>query len=241
MKELITVLVTENGIFTTEEAQSQSYALSNELVEITVVNSPETQEAATKVAVAGQAFVKEVEASRKAVKAPVLELAKRIDTLADELSAPVKGEMVRVGALVAKFQQAEAERVKREREDREKKELAAMEAARLAAQKEREAVAAMNDEASLAKAVAAEEEAKRKEKEMYATLTAPAPAAIKAKGSATRTVLKFEVTDIHALYAANRALVKLEPNTAAIKAICVAGQEIPGLKVWEEQATSFRA
>jgi hypothetical protein len=239
--ELIHVELLDNGISTTDEAQVIASNLHNELAEIKIVDSPSSQSVATERAVNAQSFLKRLEKSRKDVKAPILEFGRKIDALAEELAAPVTAEMKRVGSLVAKFQTAEAIRVERERAEREKREREAMEAARLAAEAERKAAEAMKDEATLAAAVKAEADAKQKEAEMYQTLTAPAPAPVKASGSVTKKVLRWEVTDIHALYKAAPHLVKLEPNVMAIKSTCTATQNIAGLRLWEELDTNFRS
>ena len=239
--ELIHVELLDNGINVTDDAQSIASNLHSELAEIVRVDSPATQAVATERAVNAQSFLKRLEASRKAVKAPILELGRRVDALADELAAPVTAEMKRVGGLVAKFQQAEAVRVEQERIERQKREQEAMAAARLAAEAERKAAATMQTEADLQKAIEAEAAAKAKEAEMYKTLTAPVPAPVKAAGSVTKKVMRWEVTDIHALYKAAPHLVRMEPNAAAIKASCVASQTIPGLKLWEELDTNFRS
>lgn len=240
-KELILVNATGCTIETTADAQEIASNLHTELAEVQVVDSPATQASATAKAVGAQKFLKELEACRKAVKAPVLELGRRIDGLADELAAPVKEQMDRVGRLVAKFQQAEAVRVEQERIEREKREREAMEAARKAAEAERKAAEAMQTDTDLQKAIEAEAAAKQAEAEMYKTLTTPAPAPIKAAGSVTKKVLRYEVTDIHALYKAMPHLVKLEPNVSAIKACCRATQQVPGLRLWEELDTNFRS
>lgn len=238
--ELIHVELLDNGISTTDEAQVIASNLQNELAEVKAVVCPATQAVAVAKARDAQAFLKQVEACRKDVKAPVLAYGKRIDELADELAAPVKAEMNRVGAMVAKFQQAEAVRVEQERIERQKREAAAMEAARKAAEAERKAAEAMQNEADLAKAVEAEAEAKRKEAEMYATLTAPAPAPVKAAGSVTKKVLRYEVTDIKAAFAAAPHLFSVEIKASAVNATCNADSKIPGMKFWEELTTSFR-
>ena len=238
--ELISVEIQENGIFTTDEAQVVASNLSSELMSVKVVNSPETQAVATEIAVKAQKFIKEVEACRKSVKAPVIELGKRIDKLADELSAPVKEEMQRVGTMVAKFQTAEAARVAKEQQERRMLEIQAMSAKFEADKKAAEAAAGMQTEAELQAAVAAETEAKRKEKEMYDTLTAPAPAAIKASGSVTKQVLRYEILDQALAFHHAPHLFKVEIKPSAVNATCNADTKIPGMLFWTEAATSFR-
>jgi hypothetical protein len=241
MSELIVLEPLSPVLFTTDDAKEIASNLHTEMAVITVVNDPATQASAVAIATKAQGFLKQLEAGRKAVKAPVIEMGRQIDALADELASPVKEQMQRVGAMVAKYQTAEAQRVQQERIDREKREREAMEAARRAAELERKAAEQMKDEAGLAKAVEAEAEAKRKEAEMYAELTKPQPAAVKAKGSVTKQVLRWEVTDLHALYVAAPHLCKLEPNVMAIKTCCNAQSKIPGLRVWTELDTTFRA
>jgi hypothetical protein len=116
-----------------------------------------------------------------------------------------------------------------------------MEAARKAAEAERRAAEQMQNEADLAKAVEAEAEAKRKEAEMYAELTKPQPSAVKATGSVTRRVLRYEILDLKALYAAAPHLCTLEISPAAIKATCNVNTKLPGIRFFEELASSFRA
>jgi hypothetical protein len=47
--------------------------------------------------------------------------------------------------------------------------------------------------------------------------------------------------DIHAVYKARPELVWLQLNLAAVNATCTATDIIPGLKLWNETRTSFRA
>jgi hypothetical protein len=75
---------------------------------------------------------------------------------------------------------------------------------------------------------------------MYATLTAPAPAPVKAAGSVTKKVLRYEVTDIKAAYAAAPHLFSVEIKASAVNATCNADSKIPGMKFWEELQTTFR-
>ena len=64
----------------------------------------------------------------------------------------------------------------------------------------------------------------------------------KAADTAVRVDVCFEVDDIVALYAARPELVTLEPNGAAIRAICKANPklQLPGLRHWTEAKTNIR-
>jgi hypothetical protein len=238
--ELLHVEILSKVIGTTDEAQILASNLHNELAEVVVVDSPATQAVATDKARNAQGFLKQLEASRKEVKAPIIEIGRKIDELAKELAGPVEAEMKRVGTLVAKFQQAEAVRVEAERRERQRAEAEAMEAARKAAEAERRAAEAMKDEAGLQAAIKAEAEAKQKEADMYRTLTAPAPAPIKAEGSVTKKVLRYEVTDIAAAFNAAPHLFTVEIKPSAVNATCNINTKIPGIRFWEELTTSFR-
>jgi hypothetical protein len=68
-------------------------------------------------------------------------------------------------------------------------------------------------------------------------------AAHKIEGMALRHEMKFEVTDIHALFEALPGMVILSPNTAAIKAhlkTLPEGTSLPGVRHWKEAKTSIR-
>lgn len=239
--ELIKVELAETFIGSTDEAMEIASNLHTSLTEIVVVNSPATQANATAIAVSAQGFLKRLEASRKDVKAPILAIGKKIDALADELAAPVKAEMNRVGQMVAKFQQAEAIRVEQERKEREKAEREAMDLARLAAEEARQAADKITTESDMTKAIEAEETAKQLEAEMYSTLTAPQPKAIKAEGSVVKKVLKYEVLDITAAFKAAPHLFKVEIKPSAVNSTCTKDTVIPGMRFWEEIGASFRS
>jgi len=161
-----------------------------------------------------------------------------------------------------RVRQVELQRLERERQAAEQ--LAREEADRIrlaGEQAEREAAAReaqITNEADLAKAVeqeaarkaesarqqaladAAAEEARKASEASQAALRAPLPEARKIGGMPVQKKLRFEVTDIHALYKARPELVKLEVKPSAILATCFASQLIPGLKLWEEEVASTR-
>ena len=192
-----------------------------------------------------------VEASRKAVKEPVLTLGKQIDQIAREFVEPLEIEFKRLQKLNNEY----TSKVLRERQEAEQK--AREEQARIERQRaeeeaelKRKAAAAMQQARNEAERAAvakrqAEYEAKikadaeleqRKAKVELAKVSHEKPA-----GMVTREVWKFEVTDIDALYKAHPWLVKIEPDKSAINAQLSAGnREIPGLKIWSETITGVR-
>ena len=65
------------------------------------------------------------------------------------------------------------------------------------------------------------------------------PAEAQAQGQTLRKVLKWEVTDLRALYLARPELCKLEAKASAINVSCVPEMPVPGLKLWWENAATF--
>lgn len=150
-----------------------------------------------------------VESSRKQVKAPVLELGKRIDGIASEFVADVVAEETRLSGLVAEFareqqrkqreaaEAAEKERLRIEREEHERK-LAAMraeqEAERQRMEAERAAHAAEMERlrASREKDAEAEAEARQREAEAAAAQREAAAKAEAARIAAEEAAAKAD-------------------------------------------------
>ena len=208
-----------------------------------------------------------IEAARTTVKAPVLEQGKKIDALAKELTFKLEAEATRIGMVLGTYQ-AEQERIAEQmriraweeeqrilRAAQEAEEKAAAEAravaAALALKESRarsESKAAEYAAQAEAQALMADAEAearlKRVEQEMLANRAQVlAKLAPKTEGIATRKEMKFEITDIVALYEAAPYLVTLTPNNAALKSALKGlqkGQALPGVKHWEEAAVTVR-
>jgi len=180
------------------------------------------------------ALVKDVEAARKVVKEPVLDLGKKIDSTAKEFVADVVAEKVRIETALGTFQAAEQRRADAERRAAQDE---ADRLAREAAKAQREADRATNHgEADRTQQVAAQAEAAAIEARVAAAEIAP----VKPTGVAVRQPWKFEVTDIKALFAARPDLCVIEPNNAGIRAQIPHNQNIPGLRIWQEAKASVR-
>ena len=180
-----------------------------------------------------KSLTRSVEDSRKAVKAPVLEVGKRIDSVAKEYLAPLEIEGTRLSTLVGSYQEAARRKAERERE-----EAAKVQAEALAEMQAKQAAAmAAGDEAA---ADAARAEAADKIAASQLAVTEAEGA--KLDGIATRTAWKFEVLDIQALFKARPDLCVIEPNNAAIRAILKFnnGQPIAGLRMWQEAGAIVR-
>ena len=199
-----------------------------------------------------------VEGSRKAVKEPVLQIGKDIDEKAKNFVAAIEAEEKRLADLVAKYAQAveaERQRILREQEAQRREQERIQreaEAARLKAEQEAEAArqkaAQAEWEEDPAVVAAAEAEAKRKADEAAAAQQAveaakPAPVfdLVPQAPSGVKMEWDFEVTDLHALYQHNAALVKMEPKRAEIlaniKLIAIGDDaKIPGLRIFKKPA-----
>ena len=146
--------------------------------------------------------------------------------------APLIAERNRLAREITAFQKQEQDRVAAEERARQD-EINRLEQERLAAK----ALLAEAHPTELAQAQEVLSEAMQAQR---AVIVAPLPEATRAKGAVGRTVLKYEVTDIHALYQARPDLCRIEAKASAIAAVCAVGMNIPGLKLWEEQTTNFR-
>lgn len=95
---------------------------------ITAVRSFEDQESATQALNSISKLLKDVEAARKAVKSPVLELGKKIDELAKNFTGELESEKNRISRLIGNFvaeqerKRFEEERRLREEAERKRKE-----------------------------------------------------------------------------------------------------------------------
>lgn len=239
---------------------------------VTAIMDDASQAAAVAVLRSLKALVKETEDSRKAVKAPVLDIGRTIDGIAEKFIGGVEREVVRLNGLISHHQERlrksaeeaerqrqaelkrqadEEQRRERERQRIEAEAAAAVEAARVAA--EAEFLSGDSESARLADEAArkadeeqarlqlAEQARRQAEADRLRTLATPAPRVVKPKGMAVSEVWRFEVTDLNALLAARRDLVRVEANREAINdALRRGAREIPGLRIWSETQAKVR-
>lgn len=131
--------------------------------------------------------IKRMEASRVEVKAPVLDLSKRIDKMASDFSAPIQAELDRVKRLVSDHHAKEAARIaeeNRKREEAERKEREAAE--KLRREEAAKAEAKYQAEQKAIRDAAAAEQAKLAEEARKAD--ALAKAALKKKDDGLRAL-----------------------------------------------------
>lgn len=111
-------------IQTTADARQERDHLLTVSAKLTNVATPEQAQTAADALRSLRDFTKLIETSRVTVKAPVLELTKKIDGLAKELTSELDAEVTRIGRIIGEWQAAErrkveeAERKAREEEQR---------------------------------------------------------------------------------------------------------------------------
>jgi len=223
-----------------EESKAEQQSLILGLAGVQIVTNAAELNVATSVGVAAQRFCKSAETDRLAHTKPIRDLNDLVSTMVKDLIAPVKSEMERVGRHVAMFRHQEEERVRKEEIERQKAIQVAEDAARAAAEAQAKAEANMTTEADLQAALATEAAAKAKELAYRTTVTAPLPEVQRSKGSAVRKEVRFEVLDIHAVYAARPELCRIELNASACRAILTKDSVVPGLRITEEKIGGFR-
>lgn len=231
-------------------AYQSRYAVLFDARAVTAVDSEFAQDLAVGTLKDLKALLKLVEDSRKEVKAPVISLGRSIDQEATKFCEPLEAEANRLARLIASFQ--ERQRLAAEAAERLRQaELARIEQERRAAEEAARKAAAEAQATSTAEAVEAERKArlaaeeaeeKAKQEKARAFLAAAAVPVAKPKGLSITPTLRFEVTDVLALFTARPELVDLVPKPAAINAALRGGdREIPGLRVWEETRVGVRA
>jgi len=183
-----------------------------------------------------QTLERSVEAARKEVKAPVLELQRRIDGLAKEFICDVATESLRIGRLLGEYQanerrkQQEAEREARKREQYRLAQLEAERQERIEQETKGRTEALTPDLERLEEEAAREIVAIRQE---AATVASKAPA-----GTSTRGTLRFEVEDSAALLKARPDL--FTPDERKIRAALTITPTLPGVRAWKEYKASTK-
>lgn len=183
-------------------------------------------------------FEKDIETQRESVKAPVLKIGREIDALAKELIADIHFHASRISRLCGAF---EADERRKADEARRKAEMEAARIAFQAAEATRKAVQSAPDQQAALNAadnIAGAAQTAIREVKQAALLIAPP----KISASQLRTNIFFEVMDMSAFFAAQPALVTLEPNGTAIRAVLKSNPniKIPGLRHWTEENLNLR-
>jgi hypothetical protein len=191
--------------------------------------------------VAVKALIKQVEDSRNLIKAPVLAAGRAIDQTCKTFVEDLELEGKRLNTLIGNYQSAEQQKanaarleserqerlIRDEQEQRERDRLAAARAGETGnLEGDMDAIAAEADQAAL---------------EVRQQAVAVAESTAAPVGIQVRKNWKFEITDIKRLFAAFPDLCTIEPNNAAIRAIIKHRQDLPGVRVWAENAALVTA
>ena len=226
-------------------AEARRDALLAQSAGVTAVESKPQQDAAMEFARRIKRALKDVEAARKDVKRPVLDLEDRIDGLAKAFVASMQAELDRLMRLVAAFQAQEDERVRQEEQRRQ------AEVRRLRAEEDEARRRMAEAEAALAKPraglgeLSAAEQAQAAVFEVMgkaAVAQAQPPAAVeRSSGMVKRKVVDFDIVDAVALYAVKPHWFELVPKRSVIRAEITKETNLPGLNVWEEDKVEVRA
>lgn len=192
--------------------KNEALALS---VPITKVETEQDQALAVNALTALKAITRGMEATRKAVKAPVLELGKKIDKVAADFIQEVDREETRLTGHINHYQREQL-RLKREAEEKAAREQAEAqrleeEAARLRAEAEKK-----NDPALKEEAVKLEEKAL--DAQMAGELSAGGPLAVaKPKGLVVKSRLNFQIEDAIVFCQAYPQFFNWNPDTETLK------------------------
>lgn len=228
----------------TQKAVAESTRISGKCRLVTRVVSDRTQTIAIDAAREAKRFIAEIEKCREEVKRGPLGLCRSIDGLAKQLSEPLQREASRIDGLLSAYvrelerQRREAEKAQREEEDRQRRE-AAEKANRLRAEAEQVAQAEPDPVRAQQTLDLASAQAKQVVAAAENAPALPAPAAPRASGLRVQTRWNYRVTDVWAVAAHNRNLVRIEPSASAIKELIAGGmRQCPGLEIFEETVAS---
>lgn len=169
---------------------------------------------------------KDVEASRKALKAPVTALGKKIDAKAKEFCKKLLEEKTRIARLVGAFEAAERERQQKEEEKARRE-------AQEAQWRAEAAIEAAKTPEEKAAAIETSEAVVEQTREKVATVAGSAE-----KRGRLITNIQFEVTDLKKLFSARPELCEIVPNNAAIREALKRGEALPGVTSEEVKTLS---
>jgi hypothetical protein len=213
--------------------------------EFVAITSASDADRASRHCQAMKRLVSDTEKDRKRLKSPINDLAKSVDASAKKFVLKLDEELKRIGGLINAFKAAEEEKLAEEKRRRDaeiqKKLLEAQKAEEEAKAKEAEAVSENAGLSEAEEAILAEEEAKRKREEAEAMLRAKEPEKRKITGTISRKVVKWEILDVEAVFASHPDWFELVPKRSKINDCVSAKMEVPGMRIWEEAVTAFRA
>lgn len=249
--------VTPNRVTISAESEERRNELALRATGITAIAATEQNDQAAKVVSEMKRYVKSVKEARFTFSKPLDDAKNRLIELEKDHCNPLEQEIERLQSLGAGWIRQERLRVA-EKERQRAEQIAKLEADRMEAEAKLKE-AQLKAENSKGKASA---KAKQQEQELIeaanladiksrAAIVAPLPEEQRARGQSARRVLRYEVTDIRAVYASNPTLCKLEIKPSAVQAVCVPNSSeasefkpdmtsVPGLSLWWEETASYR-
>jgi hypothetical protein len=258
-----------NGITisSTAEARKLRDSLLATAMTVAEVNSDDSSLRASEVLKEIKQLTRLIEASRTEVKAPLLEKGRQIDALAKDLTTALDQHAKRIADQIGFWTAEQQRKVKLAMEEAQREALRLVQIKHEEERKLREQEAAeqaeLNRAANAARSekkraeyaaeaerqrVESEQAQKKRDEQMQQEIIrlrteAQSVAGEKPQGIATRTTIKYEVTDIKALYAALPFAVTLTANNAALTAALKTlgkGESIPGVRHWVESTAIVR-
>lgn len=191
------------------ELKKEALALS---VPIKKVETEQEQALAVNALTALKAITRGMEATRKAVKAPVLDLGRKIDAVASEFTSDVDREEMRISGMVNHYQKLQL-RLKREAEEKIEREQ--REAQRLAEEAERLRKEAEEKPELLPEVAKAEEAAF--DAQMSSEVSAGPLAVAKPKGLVVKSRINFQIEDAHVFCQAYPQFFSWNAETETLK------------------------
>lgn len=195
----------------------------NDAKGITAIRDVSDYDAANLVVSRANRLAKDIEAERKRLKAPVLELSRSLDDAAGEAIAPLAGIKMDLGRMILGYQEAENRR--RQEEYRRQQE-----AARMAAEEARK----REETARAAIATATVEDLPPPDEapvHVPEVLPPAPPKMMKSSAVTQRTIKEVVIDDATKIPHAINGAVLLIPDTKAIKKLLEAGMAIPGCRL----------
>ena len=240
MQLLINEIITLPEAYSvTGEAEEQRNQLALRAVHIKSITCPEQNEDAGGIARDIRKHLKGVEAVRQELTKPLLDAQRMLKSLSDDHCQPLKDELKRLEGLACAFLESEQRRVAAEEKAREIAFLKAQQAQFEAEDKARKLAEKAKTDAGLEKAINAEEKAIAAADLVQAVIAAPAPVLEKARGQSIKQVLRYEVLDIRAVYAARPELCTIEIKPSAVLSTCSPELPVPGLRLYYENKATF--
>lgn len=258
------------GIAISQDAEQAKAKALEVAGKITAVKTADEATLAVAASSSCKKLVQQVEKSRKDVKGPVLEIGKRIDSIACQYAHNLQVEIDRIEGLMRDYE-IERQRKQREEEEKRQAELRRVEEERRKAEEAAARAKAEQEEKERREAeLAFKERTKKEDKELERIQRESAQAAAKAEeeerkakiaelkqhqvasqksstpqrtdGTIVRDEWLFEVTDIKAFYAAKPDACKIEVQKSMVNALLRNGmRECPGLSIWCEKRVITRA